>query len=100
MPSWKVVQWKRPGRSSRMRGAYHGARVQQALGVERVLDRAHGGDLAGAPPALQPARLGDAHAVLGADRPAAVEREREDGVVGAVVRSEEIDVHVAVAQVA
>src|SRR3954464_5188202 len=74
-----------------------GAGVQEPVRVERALDGAHRGELAGAPGALEPVRLGDADAVFGADRAAAVEGESQDGVVVGSA-TEKVDVHVPVAE--
>ena len=58
----------------RPRAEQHRARVQDPARVERRLDRRHRGELAGRADEAQPARLGDADAVLGADRAAAARR--------------------------
>ena len=79
------------------------AGVEDARGVEGGLDGAHGGDLGRGAGEVEPAALGRADAVLGADAPALVGDEAEDGVVDRLVVGVDaghVDVDVAVGDVA
>ena len=69
-------RWSRSSPSSTSGSRQHRTRVEQPVGVERALDRAIARELARRAHELEPARLGHADAVLGADRPAARGRER------------------------
>ena len=72
-------------------------------GVEGGLDGAEDGDLGGRAVQVEPAALGPADAVLGADAAAVGDGEAQDGVVDPVVvgrGADHVDVDVAVAEVA
>ena len=56
------------------------AGIEDAVGVERVLDGALRGQVGGRPDQVEPRGLGDADAVLGRDRPAPLGDRAEDGV--------------------
>src|SRR5882757_11172573 len=81
----------------------HAPRGKDAAGVERRLQSAHRGDFLVGAAEGEEAGLGDADAVLGADRAAELGGEAEDGLVEGVVLgagAEQVDVDVAVAEVA
>src|SRR5207245_3447555 len=82
--------------------------IEDPGGVERPLDGPEGVDLDRAPVEVQPRPLGRADAVFGADAAAEAGHEPQDGVLHrrrpsaavAAVRSEDVDVDVAVPGVA
>src|SRR5665213_1474120 len=84
-------------------GHQHGAWIEQGVRVERALDRPHCRNFGHSSGAFEPACLRYTDAVLGADRPPAVEHELEHGVVDprvVWVSPEYVDVDVPVAKMA